>query len=69
MQCAWRDDFDDAAKLDEIILSIAPVFLGKGAPLLPRRITSERLTLTAADTNGHFASLTYAVLPPAIRES
>lgn len=37
--------FDDAGHLDEVWLGVRPVFLGAGAPLLPRRITSERLTL------------------------
>jgi dihydrofolate reductase len=37
--------FDDAGLLDEVWLGMRPVFLGAGAPLLPRRITSKRLTL------------------------
>jgi dihydrofolate reductase len=37
--------FDDAGLLDEVWLGMRTVFLGAGAPLLPRRITSERLTL------------------------
>jgi dihydrofolate reductase len=37
--------FDDAGRLDEIWLGMQPVVLGAGAPLLPRRITSKRLTL------------------------
>jgi dihydrofolate reductase len=40
--------FDDAGHLDEIWLSVMPVFLGAGAPLLPRRITSRRCTLREA---------------------
>ena len=36
--------FDDAGLLDEIQLGMRPVTLGAGAPLLPRRITSERLS-------------------------
>jgi dihydrofolate reductase len=36
--------FDDADLLDEIWLGLTPVVLGQGAPLLPRRITSERLS-------------------------
>ena len=31
--------FHDSGLLDEVILGVAPVFLGAGAPLLPRRIT------------------------------
>lgn len=56
--------FDDAGRLDEIILSMAPVFLGRGAQLLPRRMTSARVTLISAETNGQFAKLTYAVHAP-----
>jgi dihydrofolate reductase len=53
--------FDDAGRLDELILGVAPVLLGGGAPLLPRRILSSRLDLTAIDQYGPFAQLTYAV--------
>jgi dihydrofolate reductase len=35
--------FDDAGLLDEIHVHLTPVVLGAGAPLLPRRITSQRL--------------------------
>lgn len=56
--------FDEAGRLDEIILGIAPVFLGSGAQLLPRRITSERVSLISAETSGQFAKLTYQVHPP-----
>ena len=34
--------FHDAGLLDEIILGVASVFLGSGAPLLPRRIMPRR---------------------------
>jgi dihydrofolate reductase len=37
--------FDDADLLDEVWLGMRPVFLGAGAPLLPRRITTKRVTL------------------------
>ncbi|MEV4532686.1 dihydrofolate reductase family protein [Asanoa sp. NPDC049518] len=53
--------FADANLLDEIILGVTPVTLGSGAPLLPRRLTSRRLSLTAAEQVGPFAYLTYAV--------
>jgi dihydrofolate reductase len=56
--------FADQGLLDEIILGVAPVTLGAGAPLLPRRLTARRLALTAAERNGPFAYLTYAVRPP-----
>ena len=32
--------FYDHGLLDEVIIGVAPVFLGSGAPLLPRRITA-----------------------------
>jgi dihydrofolate reductase len=55
--------FADAGLLDEVILGVAPVTLGAGAPVLPRRLTSSRLTLTAAEQAGPFAYLTYRVSP------
>jgi dihydrofolate reductase len=53
--------FADQGLLDEIILGVAPVFLGGGAPLLPRRIPPSRLTLTSMERLGPFASLIYSV--------
>jgi dihydrofolate reductase len=53
--------FADAGLLDEIILGVAPVSLGAGAPVLPRRLTSSRLALTAVEQVGPFAYLTYRV--------
>jgi dihydrofolate reductase len=44
--------FDDAGLLDEIWLGMAPVTLGAGRPLLPRRITSSRLRLREARQTG-----------------
>jgi dihydrofolate reductase len=44
--------FYDAGLLDEIVLSMTPVFLGRGAPLLPRRITSERVAYRKAELIG-----------------
>ena len=35
--------FADQGLLDEIILGIAPVMLGAGAPLLPRHLSSREL--------------------------
>ena len=55
--------FADAGLLDEIILGVAPVTLGGGAPLLPRRLPSSRLSLTGMEQRGQFAYLTYAVSP------
>jgi len=44
--------FHDAGLLDEIILGMTPVTLGKGAPLLPRRITSKNLGFREAELIG-----------------
>jgi dihydrofolate reductase len=53
--------FLDAGALDEIALSVAPVALTGGAPLLPRRVESDRLRLVSASAIGQFARLIYAV--------
>ncbi len=55
--------FLDAGALDRIALSLAPVALTGGAPLLPRRIESDRLRLVAAHAQGQFARVVYDVLP------
>lgn len=53
--------FADQGLLDEIILTIAPVTLGAGAPVLPRRMT-QRLTLSEARVvNGAFVEVRYRV--------
>ena len=56
--------FFDAGARDEIALSLTPVALGAGAPVLPRRIGSDRLRLVSARAFGQFARLVYAVVPP-----
>jgi dihydrofolate reductase len=53
--------FHDAGALDQIIVSVAPVTLGDGAPLLPRRIEAERLKLVSACAEGQFVRAVYAV--------
>jgi dihydrofolate reductase len=55
--------FADEGLLDEILLSVAPVTLGAGAPLLPRRLLSSQLSLTAVDRDEYFAYLSYRVTP------
>lgn len=50
--------FADAGLLDEIVVAIAPVTLGAGAPLLPRRLD---LTLVEVARNRDFACARYAV--------
>ena len=57
--------FDDAGALDEICLGMVPVALGAGAPVLPRRITSERLSLAEVRQVGQRVDLRYAVRRPA----
>jgi dihydrofolate reductase len=49
--------FADAGLLDEVIVSIAPVTLGAGAPLLPRRI---ELRLDELGRNGDFVAVRYS---------
>ena len=56
--------FLDAGALDEIAISIAPVALTGGAPLLPRRVESDRLHLDSAEAIGQFARLRYRVSGP-----
>lgn len=57
--------FHDRGLLDEIILNVAPVTLGSGVQLLPRRITTPPLILTDVQKHGEvFAELTYEVQHP-----
>ncbi|HEY0890172.1 MAG TPA: dihydrofolate reductase family protein [Nocardioides sp.] len=51
--------FTDIGRLDEIMLSVAAVTLGSGAPLLPRRLESDRLRLVHVAQVGQFAELRY----------
>jgi dihydrofolate reductase len=53
--------FADAGLLDEMLVSIAPVTLGAGRPLFPRRYA---LDLTDLARNGSFACARFAVLGP-----
>jgi dihydrofolate reductase len=53
--------FADRGLLDEILLSVAPVTLGAGAPLLPRRLNAPQLELAEVARAGQFARLTYRV--------
>jgi dihydrofolate reductase len=54
--------FFEAGLLDRIEVSITPVTLGAGAPLLPRRIESDRLRLESVTQYGQFAHLIYNVI-------
>jgi dihydrofolate reductase len=51
--------FADAGLLDEVLVSIAPVTLGAGAPLLPRRI---ELRLDELGRNGDLVAARFSVL-------
>jgi dihydrofolate reductase len=53
--------FADRHLLDEILLGIAPVTLGAGALLLPRRLTTSQLELVEVARDRQFARLTYRV--------
>jgi dihydrofolate reductase len=53
--------FADAGLLDEIVTSIAPVTLGAGRPLFPRRYA---LRLDEVARNGAFACARFTVLGP-----
>ncbi len=53
--------FHDRGLLDEIIMTIAPVILGAGKPLLPRRITTPPLRLLGSQVYGPFVQLRYGV--------
>lgn len=53
--------FADEGLLDEIQLKVAPVTLGAGAPLLPRRLLASELTLVSAERQGQFVFATYRV--------
>lgn len=51
--------FAERGLIDEVIVSIAPVTLGAGAPILPRHV---ELRLEELVRNGEFACARYAVL-------
>ena len=50
--------FADAGLLDEVLVTIAPVTLGAGAPLLPRRL---ELRLEELGRNGDFVAARFSV--------
>jgi dihydrofolate reductase len=53
--------FLDAGLVDELHLSLAPVFLAGGARLLPRRLVTPPLELVGCTQQGPFAHLHYRV--------
>lgn len=56
--------FADCGLLDEIHLTLAPVSLGSGMPLFPRRIDAPSLELLSARHVGPFAELRYRLPRP-----
>jgi dihydrofolate reductase len=50
--------FADRGLLDEVVVSLAPVTLGSGAPLLPRRV---ELAVQEVARNGEFVCVRYSV--------
>jgi dihydrofolate reductase len=55
--------FLDLGLLDELILTLAPVLLESGKPLLPRTLKTPPLKLMKAETfDDVFATLTYAIV-------
>ncbi|MBP2412984.1 dihydrofolate reductase [Arthrobacter stackebrandtii] len=57
--------FLDLGALDELVVTFAPATVAGGAPLLPRTVGADRLTLRSAEQHGQFAMLTYDVGPVA----
>jgi dihydrofolate reductase len=58
--------FFDAGLLDELIIQVGSVTLGKGKPLLPRRITTPPMRLVSAQhASDGFAELRYEIRRPA----
>lgn len=53
--------FHDRGLLDEVIVSVVPVTLGSGKPLLPRRIAKPPLERTSVQAYGPFVEIRYAV--------
>ncbi|WP_413560567.1 dihydrofolate reductase family protein [Bdellovibrio sp. HCB209] len=54
--------FYDAGLLNEMILQVAPLTLGGGAPLFPRKMTKPMKLVSAEPIAGLFAELRYEIL-------
>ena len=62
--------FYDAGLLDEIIVQVGSVTLGKGKPLFPRRVLSPRLRLMSVRQMGSgMAELRYEVMREAVADA
>lgn len=57
--------FAEAGLLDEVVVSVAPVTLGAGRPLLPRRLDLE---LVETEGSGAFVCARYRVLGPLLED-
>ncbi|RBY94108.1 dihydrofolate reductase [Blastococcus sp. TBT05-19] len=57
--------FAEAGLLDEVVVSVAPVTLGAGRPLLPRRLDLE---LVESAVNGAFVCARYRVAGPLLED-
>lgn len=55
--------FLDVDALDRVVITMAPVFLPGGAPLLPRRLESDRLELSRMRQLDRFVEFTFEVSP------
>jgi dihydrofolate reductase len=53
--------FADIGELHRLEITLAPVALPAGAPLLPRRLEADTLTLESLQRYGQFAHLVYSV--------
>ena len=53
--------FLDAGRLDRIEVTVAPVLLAGGAPLLPRDLGADRLRLQSVERVGPFVHLVYVI--------
>lgn len=51
--------FADIDMLDRLILTVTPVALPSGTPILLRRLGADRLTLANVQQRGQFAQLTF----------
>ncbi|MHA3065194.1 dihydrofolate reductase family protein [Lacticaseibacillus saniviri] len=56
-------DLLEAQLIDKIVITIAPVLLGEGIPLVTTQLTNTPLKLETTTQLDQFVSLTYSVLP------
>lgn len=56
-----KTQYYGASSLDELIIQIAPVTLGKGMPVFPRRIASPPMRLMSSKEYGVFVEVRYDI--------